>query len=94
MLDVRKDNKVALNNSKTRAAKAKAQMEYIATNKEVKKSIRKVKRDHIDNLAKQAEEAEEQKNLRKLYGHQGALQQVSTDTQAIERQKWEPSHDN
>lgn len=73
MLDVRKDNKVALNNIKTRAAKAKAQMEYIATNKEVKKSIRKVKRDHIDNLAKQAEEAEEQENLRKLYGHQGAL---------------------
>lgn len=36
-LDVRKEKKAALNNSRTRAAKAKAQEEYTATDKEVKK---------------------------------------------------------
>ena len=56
-----------LNTSRTRSAKTKAQEDYTATDKEVKKSIRKDKRDYIDNLAKQAEEAAGQGNLKELY---------------------------
>ncbi|XP_056017425.1 craniofacial development protein 2-like [Ostrea edulis] len=63
-LEARKEKKVVLNTSRTRAAKAKAQEDYTATDKEVKKNIRKDKRDHINNLAKQAEEAAGQGNLR------------------------------
>lgn len=55
-----------MNKSRRRAAK-KAQEDYTVTDKEVKKSIRKDKWDHNDNLAKQAEEAAGQENLRELY---------------------------
>lgn len=56
-VDVRKEKKEALNNSRTRAAKAKALEDYTAIDKEFKKRIRKDKRDHIDNLPKHSEEA-------------------------------------
>ena len=56
-----------LNNSRTRAAKARAQREYTAVNREVKRSIKKDKRDFIDDLARQAETAAGQGNLRDLY---------------------------
>lgn len=64
--EVRKAKKAAMNKSRRRAAK-KAQEDYTVTDKEVKKSIRKDKWDHNDNLAKQAEEAAGQGNLRELY---------------------------
>lgn len=57
----------ALKASRTRAAKANVQEDYTAKDKEVNKSIRKDKRDHIDNLVKQAKEAAGQGNLRELY---------------------------
>ena len=56
-----------LNNSRTRAAKAKVQEEYTAADREAKMSIRKDKRDYIDDLARQAETATGQRNLRDLY---------------------------
>ena len=56
-----------LNNSRTRAAKSKAQEEYTAVDREVKRSIKKDKRDYIDDLARQAETAAGQGNLRDLY---------------------------
>ena len=56
-----------LNNSRTRAAKARAQEEYTAVDREVKRSIKKDKRDYIDDLARQAETAAGQENLRVLY---------------------------
>ena len=56
-----------LNNSRTRAAKARAQEEYTAVDREVKRSIKKDKRDYIDDLARQAETAAGQGNLRDLY---------------------------
>ena len=59
--------KTALNTSRTRSAKKKAQKEYTTTDREVKRSIRKDKRDYIDNLASQAEEAAGQGNLKDLY---------------------------
>nr|KAG5693184.1 hypothetical protein BaRGS_014074 [Batillaria attramentaria] len=52
-LEVRKEKKTALNTSRTRRAKAKAQEEYTAADREVKRSTRKDKRDYIDNLASQ-----------------------------------------
>ena len=56
-----------LNNSRTRAAKARAQEEYTAVNREVKRSIKTDKRDYIDHLARHAETAAGQGNLRDLY---------------------------
>ena len=56
-----------LNNSQTRAAKARAQEEYTAVDREVKRSIKKDKRDYIDDLARQAETAAGHVNLRDLY---------------------------
>ena len=48
-----------LNNSRTRAA--------TAAGREVKRSIKKDKRDYIDDLARQAETEAGQGNLRDLY---------------------------
>ena len=53
--------------SRTRAAKAKAQEEHTAVDREVKRSIKKEKRDYVDDLARQAETAAGQGNLRDLY---------------------------
>nr|KAG5701649.1 hypothetical protein BaRGS_019338 [Batillaria attramentaria] len=66
-LEARKEKKSVLNTSRTRRAKAKAQEEYTVADREVKRSIRKDKRDYIDNLASQAEEAARQGNLKDLY---------------------------
>ena len=59
--------KTVLNNSRTRAAKAKAQEEYTAVDREVNRSIKKGKRDYIDDLARQAETVAGQGNPRDLY---------------------------
>ena len=66
-LETRKERKFTLNTSWTRAAKSKAQAEYTAADREVKRSIRKDKRDYIDQLASQAEEAASQVNFKDLY---------------------------
>ena len=50
-----------------RAAKAKAQEEYTAADREVKRSIKKDNREYIDDLARQAETAAGQGNLGDLY---------------------------
>ena len=50
-----RERKTVLNNSRTRAAKAWAQEEYTAEDREVKRNIKKDKRDYIDDLARQAE---------------------------------------
>ena len=52
-LETRRERKTVLNNSRTRTAKAKAQEEYTAADREVKGSIKKDKRDYIDDLARQ-----------------------------------------
>ena len=66
-LETRRERKTVLNNSRTRAAKARAQEEYTTVDKEVKRSIKKDKRDYIDDLARQAEIAAGQGNQRDLY---------------------------
>ena len=66
-LETRRERKTVLNNSRTRAAKVKALQEYTAVDREVKRSIKKDKRDYIDDLARQAEIVVGQGNMRDLY---------------------------
>ena len=53
--ETRRERETVLNNSRTRAAKPKAQEEYTAVDREVKRNIKKDKRDYIDDLARQSE---------------------------------------
>ena len=66
-METRRERKTVLSSSRTRAAKAMAQGEYTAVDREVKRSIKKDKRDYIDDLARQAETAAGQVNMRDLY---------------------------
>ena len=66
-LDIRKEKKASVNNSRTRAEKQRAQQEYTAADKEVKKSVKLDKRNFIDDLARQAEEAAGKGDLRELH---------------------------
>ncbi|KAK7090431.1 hypothetical protein V1264_010229 [Littorina saxatilis] len=63
----RQRKKATVNNSRTRAAKAKAQGEYAEANREVKKSIRKDKIDYVEGLAAEAEQAAYSGNMKQLY---------------------------
>nr|KAG5689204.1 hypothetical protein BaRGS_014860 [Batillaria attramentaria] len=63
----RKQKKAEVNNSRTRAAKAKTQKDYTEANKRVKRSARIDKRNYIDSLAEEAEEAAAKGNLKQLY---------------------------
>ncbi|XP_005107012.2 uncharacterized protein LOC101846162 [Aplysia californica] len=66
-IEERKKKKDQVNRSKTRAGKAKAQEEYTKAMKEVKVSVRKDKRNYVDDLARGAEEAAGAGNMRGLY---------------------------
>ena len=63
----RKKAKQVLNVAKIRAAKSKAQMRYTEVHKEVKRSIRSDKRNYLEQLATEAEEAAGKGNLNELY---------------------------
>ena len=47
-----------LKNSRIRATRTKAQEEYTTADREVKRIIKKDKKDYIDDLARQAETAD------------------------------------
>ena len=66
-IGVRKKANEVLNHSKTRVSKADAQAKYSEANKEVKQSIRKGRRNFVDSLAKQAEEAASKGDMKELY---------------------------
>ena len=66
-IQARKEKKSTLNNCRTRTAKAEAQKEYTVAHQEERRSIRRDKRNHVDRLAIQAEEAAAQGNMRDLY---------------------------
>ena len=66
-LEERKTKKAQLNMGRTREAKARAQEEYSAADKEVKRSVKKDNKNYVDSLAAQAEEAAGQGNLKDLY---------------------------
>ncbi|VDP07517.1 unnamed protein product [Schistosoma mattheei] len=63
----RRNKKTAINTSRTRAEKAKAQTEYTEVNKQVKRSIRIDKRKYLEDLATKAEKAAREGNMRELY---------------------------
>ncbi|VDP37483.1 unnamed protein product [Schistosoma mattheei] len=63
----RRNKKAAINTSRTRAEKAKAQAEYAEVNKQVKRSIRTDKRKYVEDLATTAEKATREGNMRQLY---------------------------
>lgn len=66
-IEERRTKKDTLNKSKTRAKKAAAHKEYETANKEVKKSAKCDKRNYIENLAREAEEAAGKNNIKELY---------------------------
>ncbi|VDP36857.1 unnamed protein product [Schistosoma curassoni] len=63
----RRNKKAAINTSRTRAERAKAQAEYTEVNKQVKRSIRTDKRKYVEDLATTAEKAAMEGNMRQLY---------------------------
>ena len=63
----RKEKKAAVNNSRTRAAKTKAQEKYAEAHRGVKKSIKKDKTAYIEGLAAEAEQAAYSGNMKQLY---------------------------
>ncbi|VDP33080.1 unnamed protein product [Schistosoma margrebowiei] len=63
----KRNKKAAITTSRTRAAKAKVQAEYTEVNKQVKRSIRTDKRKYVEDLAKTAEKAAREGNMRQLY---------------------------
>ena len=64
---MRKEKKGAVNNSRMRAAKAAAQEEYTEANRAVKNSVKTDKANFIEDLAKEAEDASAQGNMKQLY---------------------------
>ncbi|VDO59903.1 unnamed protein product [Schistosoma margrebowiei] len=63
----RRNKKAAINTSRTRAEKAKAQAEYTEVNKQVKRSIRADKRKYVEDLAMTKEKSAREENMRELY---------------------------
>ena len=72
-IEVRKKAKEVLNHSKTRVRRADAQAKYSEANKEVKRSIRKYRRNFVDSLANQAKEAAGKGDMKELYSITRAL---------------------
>lgn len=66
-IEERKGKKALRNNSRTRAGKVKAQIEYSEAKKIVKRSMRADKRSYTDTLAAEAEEAAQHGNMKTLY---------------------------
>ncbi|VDP03283.1 unnamed protein product [Schistosoma margrebowiei] len=65
----RRNKKAAINTSRTRAEKAKAQAEYTEVNKQVKRSIRTDKHKYSEDLATTAKKASRVGIMRQLYGN-------------------------
>ncbi|VDP27311.1 unnamed protein product [Schistosoma curassoni] len=66
-IEERKNKKAAINTSRTRAEKVKAQAKYTKVNKQVKRSIRTDKRKYVEDIAMTAEKAARERNMRRLY---------------------------
>ena len=65
-LHVRKKKKSAVNNSRTRAEKSKAQEQCSKAHEEVRRSIRTDNRNFADDLARRAQEAASLASMRNL----------------------------
>ena len=66
-VEERRKKKASVNNSRTRAAKVKAQEEYTEANRSVKRSIREDKRNYLETLATEAEDTAYQNRTKYLY---------------------------
>ncbi|MEE4247398.1 MAG: reverse transcriptase domain-containing protein [Kangiellaceae bacterium] len=66
-IEARKQKKEAINTSRTRAGRATAQADYAEAHREVKRSVKQDKRDYIDSLAEEAEQAAAGGNMKELY---------------------------
>lgn len=66
-IEVRKLRKSAVNNSHTRASKARAQEEYAEDNRETKRNIMTDKLNFIDSLKEEVEKAADSGNMKQLY---------------------------
>ena len=65
---MRKEKKGAINNRRTRAAKETTQEGYTESNRTVNNSVKTNKANFIEDLAKEAEDASAQGNMKQLYG--------------------------
>ncbi|VDP48636.1 unnamed protein product [Schistosoma mattheei] len=63
----RRNKKAAINTSRTRTEKTKAQAEYTELNKQMKRSIRTDKRKYVEDIAMTTEKAVKEGNMRQLY---------------------------
>ena len=66
-VEERREKKAAINNSRTRSQKSKAQQEYIKVNKSVRQEIKNDKQVYMETLADEAEEASRKGNMRERY---------------------------
>ena len=66
-LQVRKEKKAVLNNSRTRSTKAAAHEQYTVANRAVTKSVKTDKVNFIDSLAKEADDGAARGNMKQLY---------------------------
>ena len=66
-IETRKLAKENVNSCKTRQQKISAQTQYLEIKKRVKRSIRKDKRNWINEQVKQVEEAERKGDIKELY---------------------------
>ncbi|VDO92835.1 unnamed protein product [Schistosoma mattheei] len=72
----RKNEKTAINSSRTRAEKVQAQAEYTEANKKVKRSIRAHKKKYVEELATTAEKAAREGNMKQLYDTTNRIHRV------------------
>ena len=63
----RRELKQKVSTSRTRSEKASAQKEYNRCHIEARKNIRRDKRSQVERLAKEAEQAATQRNMKELY---------------------------
>ena len=66
-ITLKRKKKENLNKARTRSQKVRAHAEYAEANKDVKRSVRNDKRKYIEDLAKEAETAASQHNMKTLY---------------------------
>ena len=66
-IQLRKQKKAAVNVSRTRASKAAAQAVYTEAHKEVRRGVKKDKREYFEHLAEEAEQAAHSGNMKELY---------------------------
>ena len=66
-IEDRRKKKADVNNSRTRTAKAQAKEKYKEAHREVKLRLKKDKRDYIEGLAAEAEQAANCRNMKQLY---------------------------